>query len=194
MYYVGKKFLSLLLVFTLVFSMTGLFDNQAFAASRIITVKQDGTGDYTTINDAAQAAQPGDTIVVYGGTYRETVTFPRGGNGESSRITLKAASGQKPVITGSNVVTGWAKDSGSTYRLVKDSAYFGDFNPFATKWQAKGSSYSDYFSCGCVYGLYSSSGSTEVSKEQYNSINTEVVLSKAPNVNPDYSGGSWSQP
>ncbi|MCY1714444.1 right-handed parallel beta-helix repeat-containing protein [Caproiciproducens galactitolivorans] len=151
MYYVGKKFLSLLLVFTLVFSMTGLFDNQAFAASRIITVKQDGTGDYTTINDAAQTAQPGDTIVVYGGTYRETVTFPREGNGESSRITLKAASGQKPVITGSNVVTGWAKDSGSTYKLVKDSAYFGDFNPFATKWQAKGSSYSDYFSCGCVY-------------------------------------------
>nr|WP_319489022.1 right-handed parallel beta-helix repeat-containing protein [uncultured Caproiciproducens sp.] len=152
MKYVSKKFLSFIIALSFVaFSIGGVFDNSAFASSKIITVSQDSSCDYATISEAVQVAQLGDTIIVYGGTYRETVTFPRGGNSESSRITLKAADGQKPVVTGSNAVTDWTKDSNSTYKLVKDSAYFGDFNPFATKWQSKGSNYSDFFSCGCVY-------------------------------------------
>jgi hypothetical protein len=120
---------------------------------RIIHVKQHGNADYRTINDAANAAQPGDTIIVHKGTYRETVVFPKGGNDESSRIMLKAAPGEKVIITGSDTVQPkeWTPDSGNVYILVKANSYFGDFNPFNTKWQAKGAQYSDYFSCGCVY-------------------------------------------
>ena len=37
--------------------------------SQIITVKQDGTGDYTIIQDAVNASVDGDTVLVWPGTY-----------------------------------------------------------------------------------------------------------------------------
>jgi hypothetical protein len=120
--------------------------------SPYLDVKQDGSGDYTTIQAAINAAAPGDTVMVHPGVYRETIVFPRGGTGESARITLKAAPGTV-TITGSEIVPPgeWTYTSGNVYTLVKPNAYFGGFNPFAEKWAAKGSSYPDYFSCGCVY-------------------------------------------
>jgi len=44
------------------------------ARGQIITVKQDGTGDYTIIQDAVNAAVDGDTILVWSGTYIENVS------------------------------------------------------------------------------------------------------------------------
>ena len=38
-----------------------------FAAT--LSVKQDGSGDYTVIQDALDAASPGDTVLVYPGRY-----------------------------------------------------------------------------------------------------------------------------
>jgi hypothetical protein len=56
----------------------------------IKTVKQDGTGNYSTVQACANAAQPGDTCLVYAGNYPEAVSTARGGTGESSRIIFKA--------------------------------------------------------------------------------------------------------
>jgi alpha-N-arabinofuranosidase len=151
-----KKRLSLLLVFVMAICFTMASVNShadAEGSGKIFTVKQDGNGDYTTISAAVKNVQAGDTVEIYGGTYREEVVIPRGGNGESSRVTLKAASGQKVIITGSDIVNPeeWTQDSGNVYTLVKANSYFGDFNPFSIKWQKKGFQYSDYFICGCVY-------------------------------------------
>jgi hypothetical protein len=49
---------------------------------------------YLTINNAASAAQPGDTVTVHAGTYREWVKPIRGGASESKRITYRAAPGE----------------------------------------------------------------------------------------------------
>ena len=43
------------------------------ATTQIITVRQDGTGDFTIIQDAVNASQNGDTIIVYPGTYFENI-------------------------------------------------------------------------------------------------------------------------
>ncbi|RLF46753.1 MAG: hypothetical protein DRN29_04365 [Thermoplasmata archaeon] len=44
-----------------------------FVEAGIITVNDDGTADYTSIQDAVNAAEDGDTIYVYGGYYNESV-------------------------------------------------------------------------------------------------------------------------
>jgi len=41
--------------------------------AQIITVRQDGTGDFAVIQDAVNASQIGDTIIVYPGTYFENI-------------------------------------------------------------------------------------------------------------------------
>ncbi|MCF8229045.1 MAG: DUF1565 domain-containing protein, partial [Bacteroidales bacterium] len=43
--------------------------------AQVITVKQDGTGDYTVIQHAINAAGNGDTVLVWPGTYFENVDF-----------------------------------------------------------------------------------------------------------------------
>jgi hypothetical protein len=85
------------------------------ALSREIHVSETGSDSgsgsqarpYLTINRAASAAQPGDTVTVHGGTYREWVKPPRGGTGKSKRITYRAAPGEIVTIKGSERVTSW---------------------------------------------------------------------------------------
>ena len=47
-----------------------------------------------TINCAAQKAMPGDTVTVYGGTYREWVNPLFGGLDDARRILYRAAEGE----------------------------------------------------------------------------------------------------
>src|SRR5215207_3249806 len=69
----------------------------------------DGSQDspFRTISRAAAIAQPGDTVLVHGGEYREWVAPRRGGLSDRRRITYEAAAGEHVVIKGSEVVTGW---------------------------------------------------------------------------------------
>jgi len=50
-----------------------------------LTVKKDGTGQYTTIQAAVNACSPGDTISVSSGTYPERVVWPRDKNGTATK-------------------------------------------------------------------------------------------------------------
>ena len=84
-----------------------------------------------TIQRAADLAQPGDTITVHQGVYRERVNPPRGGVSDEKRIVYQAAPGDKVVITGSEVVTGWEKVQNNTWRVKLPNAFFGTFNAFA---------------------------------------------------------------
>ena len=48
-----------------------------------------------TIQRAADLAQPGDTITVHEGVYRERVNPPRGGQSDAQRIVYRAAPGER---------------------------------------------------------------------------------------------------
>jgi hypothetical protein len=153
---------SLFVAMIIVFGICMLSSNVAFAKTKlnsnnettVYRVKKSGDGNFTTIQEAVNVAKPGDTIVVFGGTYREEVILPRGGIDDNHRITVKAANGEKVIVTGSDIVDAseWSRfnDKG-VYVLVKDAKYFGKFNPFNELWKSKGSSYSNFFSCGSVY-------------------------------------------
>lgn len=85
---------------------------------------------FLTIQRAADVSQPGDTINVHEGVYRERVNPPRGGTSDEQRITYQAAPGEQVIITGAEVVTGWEKVQNDTWKVTLPNRFFGDFNPF----------------------------------------------------------------
>jgi hypothetical protein len=83
-----------------------------------------------TISAAARLAQPGDTITVHAGTYRERVTPPRGGESDTKRITYQAASGEEVWIKGSEVARDWKPYRGDVWVLTRPKSYFQGYNPY----------------------------------------------------------------
>ncbi|BAK33718.1 hypothetical protein MLP_07040 [Microlunatus phosphovorus NM-1] len=105
--------------------------------------QQDGSADrpLRTINRASALAQPGDTVVVHAGEYREWVQPQRGGLSNLRRITYTAAPGEHVVIKGSERITGWTPVAGGVgggaivgsgvWQVGVPNSLFGDFNPYA---------------------------------------------------------------
>ncbi|MHC4212063.1 MAG: right-handed parallel beta-helix repeat-containing protein [Planctomycetota bacterium] len=94
--------------------------------------KNDGSASkpFRTISRAAQAAGPGDVITVHEGTYRERVTPPCGGVSDAKRIVYQAAKGEKVVIKGSEVVTGWEHVRDGVWKVTIANSFFGEYNPY----------------------------------------------------------------
>ncbi len=86
-----------------------------------------------TINRAAQLAQPGDTVTVHAGTYREWVNPLHGGWDNARRILYRAAEGEKVELKGSEVVNNWKKEKEGIWKAVVPNSFFGESNPFVTE-------------------------------------------------------------
>ena len=72
----------------------------------------DGPGStdrpFKTISAAVKNLQPGDTVTVRKGVYREQVLIETNGTAEAP-ITVQAARGERVVVSGADLVTGWQK-------------------------------------------------------------------------------------
>lgn len=85
-----------------------------------ITVDNDGTGDYTTIQDAVNAADPEDTILVYPGTYSENVDVDKElnitsvGGASVTHVTAAASNDNGFHITADGVTINGFNMSGAT--------------------------------------------------------------------------------
>ena len=129
------------------------------ALSREIYVSKTGSDSasgsqdhpYRTINGAASVAQPGDTVIVHGGTYREWVKPPRGGSGESKRIVYRAAAGDTVLVKGSERLTSWTDAGGGVWEAQIPNAFFGDYNPYALKLTGGWLNYGQWHHRGDVY-------------------------------------------
>ncbi|MFR9650356.1 MAG: right-handed parallel beta-helix repeat-containing protein [Rikenellaceae bacterium] len=99
---------------------------------------------FRTISKAAMQAIAGDTILIYGGVYRERVDPANGGLSKDMPIVYMAAPGEKVEVKGSEQVSGWRKmsKSKSVWFTEVDNSIFGEFNPFDIKlfgdWLHKG--------------------------------------------------------
>ena len=83
-----------------------------------------------TIQRAASLAQPGDVITVRGGTYRERISPPRGGESDAKRIVYQAAQGETVEIKGSEIVKNWVKVQDNVWEVTIPNTFFGSFNPY----------------------------------------------------------------
>jgi hypothetical protein len=83
-----------------------------------------------TIAEACEIAAQGETIVLRGGTYRETFA-PR-----NDGVTLRAMPGEKVTISGADLIEGWKRDSDGGWstliaaepkRVLRDGQAFAQF-------------------------------------------------------------------
>lgn len=95
--------------------------------------RADGTAQapLRTISRATELALPGDTVQVHAGVYREWVKPACPGLSDVRRITFEAAPGEKPVIKGSEAVTGWRRLDNGLWTASVPNTLFEGVNPFA---------------------------------------------------------------
>jgi hypothetical protein len=112
----------------------GTLGREIHVRASVTAAQGDGSqsNPFSTIQEAANIAVPGDTVIVHDGTYREEVDPPRGGFHEYARITYKAATGEHPVIKGSEVISSWENTQGTVWHVTVPNTLFGNYNPYAT--------------------------------------------------------------
>ena len=66
---------------------------------------------FRTIGDAAKIVQPGDTVLIHSGVYRESVTISASGTADRP-IVIQAAPAANVVVTGADRLTGWTREPG----------------------------------------------------------------------------------
>ncbi len=83
-----------------------------------------------TLKRACAIAQPGETIVLRGGVYRETLR-PR-----SDGVTIRAMQGETVVISGADLIEGWRREADGSWsagllskprQLLRDGQPWSDF-------------------------------------------------------------------
>lgn len=74
---------------------------------------------FQTINEGLSSAYAGDTVYVRAGNYLGTVVFPRGGNSETERITLKAYGSESVFVSN----TGKVLDLNQPYITIENIVF-----------------------------------------------------------------------
>lgn len=100
-----------------------------------VNASQGGNGSKDTpfmnIQDAANIAMPGDTVLVAPGIYREYVN-PINAGTEDARITYKSEEPLGAIITGAEVAKDWEPYKGNVWKTKISNDTFGDYNPYTT--------------------------------------------------------------
>ncbi|UCF06104.1 MAG: right-handed parallel beta-helix repeat-containing protein [bacterium] len=88
------------------------------AGSQAETADGSKAQPFKTITEGLNIIKAGDTVIVREGIYRESVRVPGGESNNS--VTLKAAEGERVVLSGAVPVTGWEKHRENVYVTVLD--------------------------------------------------------------------------
>ena len=91
----------------------------------------DGTKEnpFSTIQKAADLAQPGDEVIVLPGIYREDVD-PKHAGRPDARITYRSLKPLSAVITGAEPLGNWTPEGNGVWTSRVPNTLFGEFNPY----------------------------------------------------------------
>lgn len=106
---------------------------------------------YLTVSRAASRAEPGDTVIIHAGTYREWVRPARGGTEESKRITYRAAPGEEVLVKGSERITTWTPAGDGIWKVELPNSLFNSYNPYALTVSGGWLNYGQWHHRGDVY-------------------------------------------
>jgi len=97
----------------LVLVATPVHARDLFVSAEALGASDENNGSeahpWKTISHAARCAEPGDTVWIHGATYRETVLVEKSGAGPDRMLAFRAMPGEKVVVKGSEVLTGWTR-------------------------------------------------------------------------------------
>lgn len=83
-------------------------------------IPQIGAGDQArTVAEAASRVEPGDTILIHGGIYRESVLIDKNGSRDKP-IAIRAAEGEHVVLTGADHLADWTAVPDEPHVYVTD--------------------------------------------------------------------------
>lgn len=107
-----------------VFVWLTILATSTLAPAAEICVNWDGSGDFTKIQDGLDAANDGDVVIVYPGTYRETIDFP------ARAMTLTGTDPNDPNVVEATVIDGDLDQdpntpNGSVVTLVQSQSWPG---------------------------------------------------------------------
>ena len=68
-----------------------------------------------TLQAAVAKLDPGDTLAIRSGVYRETIVFPKSGTSEKP-IVVQNYNGEKVVVSGCEPLTGWTRHEGNIWK------------------------------------------------------------------------------
>ncbi|MBL7038613.1 MAG: carbohydrate-binding protein [Pirellulaceae bacterium] len=115
-----KSTLSLVLVSVLAFTSATADASDFYVAPSGNDVNPGTQAEpFATLQAAVNQLQPGDTLLMRGGVYRETVTFPRSG-ADGRPITLKPYHGEQVIVSGCDQVAGWTRHGDNIWKAAMD--------------------------------------------------------------------------
>ena len=88
---------------------------------------------FRRISQAAEAARPGDTVIVAPGIYRECVNPKNGGTSDRNRIVYRSQAPGAAVISGAEEIREWEHVRDDIWMTRIPGGFFGGYNPYTTQ-------------------------------------------------------------
>ena len=86
---------------------------------------------FSSIQQAADIALPGDEVIVGPGIYREEVSPMNAGTAKAP-VVFRSEERRAAIITGAEIINTWEKYKGDVWAVHIPNSFFGKHNPYKT--------------------------------------------------------------
>ena len=115
---------------------------------------------FSTIQQAADAALPGDTVWIGEGVYREWVRPRRGGSDSLHPITYRNIPGERAVISGAEEIADWAPCGNDIWKALLPAALSWKRRTADCPWPMRTAP------CRCIFAIISTSAGPDPTRRK----------------------------